>query len=38
MLGFVDTDAEGRFVGEIADPIPVRQLGVPGFGPLGSTS
>jgi beta-fructofuranosidase len=33
MLGFVGTDAEGRFVGEIGDPIPVRQLGVPGFGP-----
>jgi beta-fructofuranosidase len=33
MLGFVDTDAEGRFVGEIGDPIPVGQLGVPGFGP-----
>jgi beta-fructofuranosidase len=33
MLRFVDTDAEGRFVGEIGDPIPVRQLGVPGFGP-----
>jgi len=37
MLGFVDTDADGRFVGEIGDPIPVGQLGVPGFGSVGTT-
>jgi len=31
MLGFVDTDADGGFVGEIGDPIPIAELGVAGF-------
>ena len=28
MLAFVDTLADGRFVGEITDPIPIGQLGI----------
>jgi beta-fructofuranosidase len=32
MLGFLDIDGDGRFVGEIADPIPVESLGIAGIG------
>jgi beta-fructofuranosidase len=38
MLGFIDSDAGGRFVGEISDPIPLANLGVAGFGSSGSVS
>ena len=31
MLAFVDTEADGGFVGEIGDPIPLAKLGVTGF-------
>jgi hypothetical protein len=30
MLGFLDIDGSGRFVGEISDPIPLDHLGVTG--------
>jgi hypothetical protein len=29
--GFLDIDEGGRFVGEISDPIPLAQLGIPGL-------
>jgi hypothetical protein len=28
MLGFLDTDVSGRFVGEVSDPIPLAHLGI----------
>jgi beta-fructofuranosidase len=35
MLGFIDGEADGRFVGEIGDPIPIADLGLADFGPDG---
>ena len=30
MLGFLDRDGNGEFIGEIADPIPLDSLGITG--------
>ncbi len=35
MLGFIDGEADRRFVGEIGDPIPIAELGLADFGPDG---
>jgi hypothetical protein len=32
MLGFLDSDPDGGFVGEITDPIPLGRLGDAEFG------